>query len=293
MTVPVVIVHGSEGICPDVDQEYLGVVLEQAQQYNRRVILLGDTANRHWGVEHYDYTDFCGEADRFLEKEYIKYSFYEDSYDQFCVSFYFILKEFMQAHNLDVIANIDSDVMVYCNMTAEKQRLPADYLLACCIPQRQSPFRWCASTHTSFITLQGICELCDFIHRTYTTLAGREKLKSKYEWHAEHSPHGGVCDMTLAWLFLQEVEARRIVNLTPRLTLPKEGAFSHNLSGGECGLPDEYKLEGRHKEIKWIDGQPHCWNLRLGAWVRFKTLHFQGGAKYLIASSFREARQAC
>lgn len=293
MIVPVVIVHGSGGVCPEVNQGYLATVLKQAQQYNRRVILLGDEANSHLEVEHYDYGDFSGEADRFLEKEYTKYSSYEDSYDKFCLSFYFILKEFMQAADLDVISNNDSDVMIYCDMTAEEQKLPADYLLACCIPEYQPPFRWSASTHTSFITLEAIHEICDFIHRVYTTPAGLEKIKSKWNFQVEHNLPGGICDMTMIYLFQQERQGKRIVNLTPVITSPDEGAFSHNLSGSENGLQDEYRLQGRYKELKWVDDQPYCWNLRLGTWVRFKTLHCQGGAKGLIQGFFREAKQGC
>jgi len=290
MTVPVVMVHGSDGVCPDVDQGYLATVLKQAQQYNERVVLLGDAANRHLEVEHYDYRDFYGEARRFFEREYVKYSYYEDAYDRFVMGFYFVLKEFMQATDVDVISNNDSDVMIYCDMAEEERKLPQGYEIACCIPLHQPPFRWCASTHTSFITFEGLCELCDFIHRMYTIPSGLLRLESKWAWHtgAAQSRHGGICDMTMVWLF-QQGEGRHIVNLTPAITSPGEGAFSHNLSGAENGLPDEYRLRGRYKEIEWRDGQPYGWNLRLGAWVRFKTLHFQGGAKHLIPAAFREA----
>lgn len=289
--VPVVMVHGSGGVCPGVDQSYLPIVLRQAQEYNERVILLGDAANSHLEVEHHHYSDFYGEAQRFFDEEYIQYSTYKVGYDRFCMGFYFILKEFMQAHNFDVISNNDSDVMIYCDMTEEEQKLPKDYLLACCIPLYQPPFRWTASTHTSFITLEAIREICDFIHRVYTTPWGLEKIRSKWDFQVEHSLPGGICDMTMIYLFEQERRGERIVNLTPVIASPTQGAFSHKLSGDENGLQGEYRLAGRYKELTWIDDQPYCYNLRLDAWVRFKTVHFQGGAKRFITASFREAKK--
>lgn len=290
MIVPVIMTHGSGGDNPDrIDQGYLALTLKQAQQYNQRVILLGDPTNSHLDVEHYNYADFYGEAKKFFEEEYVQYSYYKEGYDRFTMALYFMLKAFMQTTGLKVISNTDSDMMIYCDMTTEEQKLPENYLLACCIPEYQPTFRWNASTEISFITLEGICEVCEFLHRVYTTPAWLAKIKSKWDWHVENKLHGGVCDMTLMWLFVQDRERERIVNLTPPIASPEGGTFSHKISGDENSIQGEYRMSGRLKEIEWHGGKPYGYNLRLNTWVRFKTIHLQGGNKILAPSFYRDA----
>lgn len=289
MTIPVVFTHG--GSEDPADQGYLVLVLKQAQQYNQRVILLGDAGHSHLDVEHYNYADFYREAEQFLTEEYVQYSHYKESHDRFIMVLYFILKEFMQATGLNVIASCDSDMMIYCDMTEEEARLPRGYLLACCIPEYQPPYRWNASPETSFITLEGVREICAFFHRTYTTPEGLAKIKSKWDWHVANNKPGGVCDLTLLWLFVQEKGRERIVNLTPVITTAANGTFAHKISGSENSRQGEYKMAGRLKHIEWRHGLPYGYNVRLKQWVRFKDIHLQGGDKHL-APSFYRARES-
>jgi len=287
MTVPIIMTHG--GSEAPGNHGYLAFVLKQARQYNQRVVLLSDVANSHLDVEYYGYTNFYEEARKFFENEYVQYSYYHEGYDRFTMAIFFMLKAFMQADGLEVIANTDSDMMIYCDMTTEEQKLPKDYLMACCIPEYQPEFRWNASTETSFYTLEGICEVCDFFHRVYTTPAWRAKIKTKWDWHVANKLHGGVCDLTLLWLFVQDRNRERIVNLTPPITTPEGGTFSHKISGDENSIQGEYRMNGRLKEIQWRDNKPYGYNLRLKSWVRFKTIHLQGGDKVLAPSFYRAA----
>lgn len=290
MTVPVIMTHGGSGNNPDYkDQRYLEFTLKQAQQYNERVILLGDETHKHLKVEHYNYAEFYKEAEQFFEKEYVQYSYYKEGYDRFVMAIFFMLKAFMQSAGLKVVANIDSDVMLYCNMTEEEKKLPPDYLLGCCIPDYQPPFRWNASTEKSFWTLEGVCEMCDFMHRMYTTPEGLAKIKSKWDWHIENKKPGGVCDLTLLWLFVESRNRNRIVNLTPVIQSAENGTFSHKISGSENSIQDEYRMSGRLKEIQWRNGKPYGFNVRLGEWIRFKDVHLQGGDKHLAPSFYRNA----
>jgi len=179
--------------------------------------------------------------------------------------------------------------MVYCNMTEEEAKLPRDYLVACCIPEYQPPFRWNASTETCFFTWEGVCEMCDFIHRMYTTPEGLAKIKSKWDWHVSNNKPGGVCDLTLLWLFVESINRDRIVNLTPVIQSAEGGTFSHKISGDENSRQGEYRMDGRLKEIQWRGGIPYGFNVRLGEWVQFKDIHLQGGDKRLAPSFYRDA----
>lgn len=286
MTVPLVMTHGPGG------GNYLPWVLKQARQYNERVVLLGETEHQSLaaklGVEHHNWAAFYTEARGFFRKEYVQYSYYKPGYDKHVMAIFFFLKQFMEDMHVNVVASTDSDMMVYCNMTEEEAKLPRDYLVACCIPEYQPPFRWNASTETSFFTLEGVREMCAFLHRTYTTPEGLAKIKSKWDWHVANNKPGGVCDLTLLWLFVESRNRDRIVNLTPVITTAENGTFSHKLSGDENSRQGEYRMDGPIKEIQWRDGIPYGYNLRLKSWVRFKDIHLQGSNKRLAASFYRD-----
>lgn len=287
MAIPLIMTHGPGG------ESYLYYTLKQARQYNERVTLLGEPEHQHLtgdlGVEHYNWADFYTEARQFFDEEYVQYSHYKEGYDRHVMAIFFFLKEFMQIMDLEVIASVDSDMMVYCDMTQEEARLPKDYLVACCIPEYQPEYRWNASTETCFFTYEGACEMCNFMHQTYTTPEGLARLREKWDWHIANNRPGGVCDLTLLYLFVESRDRDRIVNLTPVITTAEHGTFSHKISGDENSIQGEYRMDGRLKEIQWRDGIPYGYNLRLRSWVRFKDIHLQGGDKVLAPSFYRDA----
>jgi len=47
----------------------------------------------------------------------------------------------------------------------------------------------------------------------------------------------------------------------------------------------------RVKDIMWRDNQPYAYHLKLGKWIRMKSLHFQGGSKPLMKVVRREAKK--
>lgn len=130
--------------------------------------------------------------------------------------------------------------------------------------------------------------MCDFMHRMYTTPDGLAKIKSKWDWHISNNKPGGVCDLTLLWLFVESRNRDRIVNLTPVIQSTENGTFSHKISGDENSRQGEYRMNGRLKEIQWRGGIPYGFNVRLGEWVRFKNIHLQGGDKPLAKSFYRD-----
>lgn len=286
MVVPLVMTHGPGG------EDYLLYTLKQARQYNERVVLIGEPEHQFLaaslGVEHHNWATFYTEARGFFRKEYVQYSYYKPGYDKHVMAIFFFLKQFMEDMSVNVVASTDSDMMVYCNMTEEEAKLPKDYLVACCIPEYQPPFRWNASTETCFFTLEGVREMCNFLHQTYTTPEGLAKIKSKWDWHIANNKPGGVCDLTLLWLFVESRNRDRIVNLTPVIATAENGTFSHKISGDENSIQGEYRMAGRLKEIQWRDGIPYGYNLRLKSWVRFKDIHLQGGDKRLASSFYRD-----
>lgn len=279
--IPVVFTHrlgvksGSQG--------YLPLAIQQAQQYNDRVILIGDRSNAHLNVEHYYYGEYAQEADAF-RPHYVHMCTNERSFELWCLQRHFILRDFMAAQGLDKMFLCDSDVMLYCNVSTLETELE-QYDLACNWAHTQWKYRWSSSAHVSYWTRDVLAGFCDFIWETYTTLSGMATLREKWKWHVASGTHGGICDMTLLWLFIQDKNA---LNLA-RNTEERGAVFDNNINAPHNWLNDEYAMENGIKEISWRANQPLGYNFYGDEWIRFLGLHFQGNAKRLMHDYFRRA----
>lgn len=283
--IPVVTVHGGD-VKPGSKDEYLRWTLRQASEYAQRVILLGGPKVKPLAgkAEYYNYLrDWSMSAGLFAKYAYVKMSYYTDVYDLAVFKRYFVLRDFMEAEKLDLVFSCDSDVMLYSRPEDEASVFGVKDF-AYCIPENQYAYRWSASSHAAYFSRDGIERFCDFIVETYTTRVGLAKLKRKWEWHQKQKKSGGVCDMTLLWLFY--LENKDVVNLS-RARGREPRAFDHHVNTPENELPNEYEMEGRKKRLVWRNGKPYGHNLITGEEVRFAALHLQGGAKKLAESYYR------
>lgn len=281
--IPVVFTHRG-------NQEYVEIALRQAAQYNSMIFLLGDNSNEcfeshHPRIEH-----------RYINEYFLKDALrVQDYYKHMCSNPYgfelynlqeaFVLREFMQRNGHNKIFACDSDVMVYADLAGEEEKY-GDYLAVYSVPQEQWEYRWSASAHSVYWTFSGLCAFCDFVEATYTE--NLDRLREKWRWHQEKGAPGGICDMTLLWLFYAENVG--LVHDICRVWRDGQEyvAFDHNIGVGENAFPDEYRMDGELKEVEWQGGQPHCWHLELERWVRFAALHFQDGAKTRMGEYYRE-----
>jgi len=184
----------------------------------------------------------------------------------------------MIENKLDYVFACDSDLMIYANLY-EDISLYKNYLACFCSTHYQENFRWSASGHISFWTLEGIKKFCAFIEEYYTT----DKINilfQKVNYHNSNNVPGGICDMTLLYLFYLE-NKDHIKNL---LIVDNDHAFDDNINVSENYYKDEYEfnLTKKVKNIKFINKKPYCNNLILNKDINFKVLHFQNGAKNII-----------
>lgn len=264
----------------DVDQGYLKHALEQAQEYNCRVILIGDDSNVSLKVEYYHYAKYAQEAETF-GTHYVHMCTNPYEFELYNLQEYFVLKQFMRARGLERIFLCDSDVMLYCDITELESKLGL-YDIACSIAKTQWKYRWSASAHVSYWSLESLTEFCEYIQRVYTTPKLLTKLREKWDWHQQEDKTGGICDMTLLWLFCA---GKKVINLAQ---VRDDAVFDDNINVSENWLPDEYRMKTGIKEVTWQQNQPYGFNLKLEKWIRFNALHFQGAAKKLLSSYAKE-----
>jgi len=271
--------------------------LWQAQQYNRRIILIGDESNKHYpGVEHYNITDYFKKATHFANI-YVHLAGPQKEYELFCFQRWCILKEFTDQHKeIDRFFYGDSDLMIYADLTNEfKVFNNADICLA---------GLGFYSGHSSYWSKKGIDHFCTFMMQFYENKINIELWKQWFYNGKDKPAIYNVCDMALLTEYVrmfgpQEMilfhlsgshiqEERKIadsmdqsVTIAPIRIFKDEATFDHAMGNGEH---NEYLITNNRKNISWKDNQPYCFNQKEKKLLRFRTLHFQGDHKPLMKS---------
>lgn len=254
-------------------QKYLPIVLHHAEKHNAHSVIIGDQQTRALGAEHFLFTDY---NDGDFSRTYEHMGHGGHRFHLFCFERWFAIRNYMREHSVEKAFVCDADVMIYCDLEQEEEKF-GDYLAVYSVPENQPGYRWSAGGIVSYWTLAGLESFCDFMFQAYTSAEGLAELRKKWQWHQESGWHGGVCDMTLLYLFSKEHHVEGICQVRDHT------AFDHNINVSENYHPDEYMMTaGGVKTLKWQDNQPYAYNLVLNDWVRFNSLHFQGGAKRLI-----------
>lgn len=278
--VPVFFIHQG-------DSYYLQDAFWQAKQFNSHVILIGDETNSGYSeVKHYLIGEYNRSASEF-KNIYVHMSDNPYHYELICIQRWFILNEFMDAHGLDKCFYCDSDVMLYCNATDEYINFQNDNFSL----SFHNNYYPCG--HVSFWQKHALQEFCNFIIRCYGDV---NKLNTWKKWYeAPNREPGGICDMTLLSEFIQNHASRDNNEIDSdkfavgNMAQPNHyTTFDHNINVDE--LCYEMFNVNENQIIKHIiigkDNFPYCYNKVLKRLIKFKALHFQGGAKPLM-SKFR------
>jgi len=168
--------------------------------------------------------------------------------------------------------------MLYTNISKEMQRCD-EKDCALMIADRQPEYRWSASGCSSYWKKDSLVEFCNFIDFIYSSDDGVQKLQQKWNNHIQNNQEGGICDMTLIWLFYEFKNRKNIAILSE---VYEESCFDDNINSSENRYENEYKMNNGIKEIKWENDIPYCYNILQNKWIRFNTIHFQGSAKSLL-----------
>jgi len=257
---------------------YLEKIIAQAKETNERVILLGDALNKSLDVEHHNVEEYLYDFETF-NQAYQHMSTNPAQFEVVCFIRWFVLRNFMIKNDIDVCFYADSDIMIYGDLAEEWKKFK-EFTCAFMMPDEQNEYAWSASGHNSYWTRAALIEFCDFLSATYSSEEGLNTLKDKWHFHIENSKPGGICDMTLFWLYHRLKEGKGIGILS---SVHEDSTFDDNIASSENRYKDEYRMKSGVKDIEFRDGIPHCFNLREEKWVRFNTLHFSGaGTKHLI-----------
>lgn len=259
--VPIIFIHR-------YNSPYLKYSLEQAKVCNPEVFLIGDNSNNLYNfVTHIDYRLHFDEAREF-SKIYKHYSTSSYEYEMFNFQRWFILKDFVIKNKINACLYLDSDVMIYVDVSKEIKKFKlynftlSQYFCGCVF----------------FLNdIDALKDFCEFIMNIYSKKDKYHfsKMKSHYKVRKKHGLPGGACDMTAFELYHQlhfgEIgEVSQIIDNSVY-----DPAINISFPG--------FVMENGVKKIIWKNGVPYGIHKKTHQLIRFNSLHFQGKSKKIMS----------
>jgi hypothetical protein len=279
--VPVVVVH--HGWTP-----YVEPCLRKAVDSNPhgRVVLIGDDASANVGIgEHHRLDDpsLLDDVREFQRVYEHLSSSKSEIFERFCIERWFFVRNFMRRERLDRCLVIDSDVLLFCDVTEEAGRFhDVAMTFARWDPVRLLP-------HCNFVGCRDAIEsFCRYVLHLYGNPSLLDAVKAR---NSKKFVRHWVSDMSLfhEWssssdfpIGMLEDAIRQGVGYDD--CIDRTGSFRRHTP-----LPGVLRP---WKRIEYRDGVPHGTHLRSGD-VQMKCLHFHGAFKDLMDRHARGLGDGC
>ena len=242
-------------------------ILTLAKKHNERVILITTTDDLEVFkdiVEVYSIDNYFNMTS-FFKNMYVHMSTNAEAVEFFNFQRILVLYEFMKEKELANVFFCDNSVLLNVDVNTLDLNLEKTYY---CIPDNtKKPYRWSASIHCAMLNLDFMESFVSFIFEHYQDDDKFKTLKEKYEFHKDTNNPGGICDMTLLYLYSKEYEVENLLDL----------GFDHTITSDESSTANYYKLVSGLKDISVKDERFYAKTFRDDVQV-LHSLNFQGQA---------------
>lgn len=286
-----VIIHHETGEKPQTgggrNQEYVKYCIMHTKKLNKKVILLGDEYNKEWCDEWYHVNDFINEKWQHFERVFVNWSTYPDAWALGIFKRFYLIEEYLRRNNYTECVIMDSDVLVYLDFLKYEPFLHCDAALEICGDQdisslpRPNGLRMCAIAGVAYFTLEALTDFNDYCIDVYEN--HREILMPKHEAHLKYNLAGGICEMTLLYLWTLTRKEGSILNLMEE----RDGfVFNGPIGTTENLLPDEFQVSRitRVKKFRFKNGIPYFFSMDTKRPVATYSFHFGGADKIYLKS---------
>lgn len=246
---------------------YLDYVLRQARYFNpdADIYLLGDKDNNHYDyIIHIMVEDYMNSANEFEDVyEHMSSNLY--NYELFCFQRWFVILDFVRSNNIKNFICLDSDVLVFCDITTALSKYIDEY-----------DFTICNGYHPGFnlFHIESLDKFCQYMKQLYINPACLARLKSRYQTFILEKKPGGNCDMTAIDYYVREYP-----NAVVDIAVPDEPIC---FDGGISGSYGIFEMDRGLKRIYWKNNQPYFSLLRDGSYIQAGGLHLDGQQKFII-----------
>lgn len=265
-SLPIVFIHKG-------NSWYLPYTLYQAHVTNpdSDIFLIGDCQTLHFPswVKHIDYSDYNDSLSELL-KVYQHHSSLGKDFELVCIERWFVLYAFMVDKKIDKCVYLDSDVLVYSDLSAVHQLMPAHSMT------------WLGfSAHTNFINdINSLKLYCDNVIDSYCdNLPENIKNKTFFFERINNNNNMNISDMT----FWADYNLRYPGQLLDISKACEYGAFDISTEHSF-----EYdSLDNDFKKIYFKGMVPYCKTKSGQEYIPFLTLHFAAKTKFLLKQYFQ------
>ena len=262
MSCPAILVHHG-------DQDYLQIAIDSIGQFYP-THLIGNESNQGFSQSWVSSDELDSELAGRFQSAFKNMSSNSAEFEERCFLRYYWMLEFIQRNDIDRFIHFDSDVIALATVPEEISNCP---YLALSIPEDQSNKRWSVSPHVACWTKQALVDFCQYVIDAYEQ--NDPRLEEKYEHHLQHNLSGGVCDMTLLYLFCVDKGIDQFTNASR--CNPIIGFNLNNCDGYSRNEFDEFMGV---KRMSTVNGRL-CY-FRNGVPENVATIHAQGKAKVLM-----------
>ena len=262
--IPVVLIHSGF-------QEYVSCAVQQAAKKNN-VYLLGDI-KPELKLDNFEFvhTDGLKDGTKEFGLNYVHMNTTPFEFELFCFYRWFILRNFMKEKNIDVVFYIDSDVLLFSDVSKEWSKYS----------QYDMTLLHRTAAVSSYVTYRGICNFCDMIQKIYSNKQDYpfRKISSHFATRQECGLNGGVCDMTLLeWFHYDHDSGGGPGRVGEMMQILEDSTYDHNILARD----QDFSFENGMKSIKIIDKMPYVFNEKLKKYIKFNSIHFNSGAKVFM-----------
>lgn len=242
------------------NQRYVKDVIRQAEKWNQQVWLLGDVTNRSYAKHWADSTQIQSELfHRFLQC-YVHMSTRSYQAEMFCFESHFKYYEFAKSKGWKKFLTLDSDVLVYQHFDTEEY---AGCDAAFGWNEKQGQYGWAGNPYVAFWTIEAMEDFLQYCIWIYNNAP--ERLSEKWHFHQQQQVPGGICDMTLFWLWKADTDYK----ISNNTCVQNGTVYDQNI-----GSPDNF-----HQE-----------EYQMSRWYAMKKIHFKGGCPYLQTQEGKRVR---
>ena len=196
------------------------------------VISESDSSDSRWGcfMKHYEHMSTNGYKNELL-----------------CFKRWFDIYTSMKEIGCESFWHFDSDILVSTNFHAYKAQIEQCNSTAIFTPEQRDNYQMSSSAHVSYWKISDLDSFLDFMISCYKD--NKPVLTHKWNHHIECNLSGGVCDMTLLYLWCNSNESPRFKKILNLKELHKsEWNFNDNINtlnkNNSFGLLDVHYKKG-------------------------------------------------
>ena len=287
VNIPIIILHIG-------NQEYLQIVIQQAESYNNDVILIGDDSNKGFCEKHYDYHQLEDESSKLFGQIYKHISPNNLEFEGICIQRWFIIHNLMKKLNIEKAFICDSDILFFCNIN----QIVNNYYKKDIYISTSSHKTHSVTAGQSIWTIEKLKEFTDYILEFYknsdwnyiTNYWNNLVIKSEIEKLT------GISDMYLLYCFLTKTNFNDNhfnfngdkLSIDYDLSQTVDDSFFDNsidIDSDYFGInkwEQEFydfnipNIENKIKKFSWYNGLPYCYNKNFKKKFRVNSIHFHG-----------------